>query len=110
VSVKTATRTRQTRKTPVPSVRRWLDDCADACGEGILVADGLDEALVGLTCYQSGRSTVCAVYDYERCVAVFRKQGMTDDEAREWMDFNVVGAWVGDGTPVFLTKPGVGDE
>ena len=31
VSVKTATRTRQTRKTPVPSVRRWLDDCADAC-------------------------------------------------------------------------------
>ena len=91
-------------------VRRWLDDCADACGEGILVADGLDEALVGLTCYQPGRSTVCAVYDYERCVAVFRQQGMTDDEAREWMDVNVVGAWVGDGTPVFLTKPGVGDE
>ena len=27
---------------------------------------------------------------------------MTHEEAVEWMDFNVVGAWVGETTPIFV--------
>jgi hypothetical protein len=42
------------------------------------------------------------VYDYELLVLAFEKQGMTDDEAREWISVNIEGAWVGEGTPAVL--------
>jgi hypothetical protein len=30
---------------------------------------------------------------------------MDDDEASEYFEFNVVGAWGGDGTPLFMWRP-----
>ena len=32
------------------------------------------------------------------------KDGMTDEVAMEYFEFNVVGAWVGGGTPIFLYR------
>jgi hypothetical protein len=29
---------------------------------------------------------------------------MTEDEAEEYFEFNVIGAWVGHGTPVFVQR------
>ncbi len=66
-----------------------------------LFADGFDECLVGAG-RRNGQPTV-AVYDYHKAVAVLSKgNGMTVEEALEHMEFNVVGAWVGDHTPVWL--------
>lgn len=47
-----------------------------------------------------GRSPA-VVYDREKCIAIL----MDRDEANEFFDFNVAGAYVGVGTPVFLVKP-----
>jgi hypothetical protein len=77
---------------------------ADETEEEIVVCDGLDEALVGVTCYQPGRP-VCAVYRYAGCVRVLVEQGMSEEEAVEYVEFNTVGAWVGDRTPVFVRYP-----
>jgi hypothetical protein len=33
---------------------------------------------------------------------LIERDGMTDEEAMEYFDFNVQGAWVGESTPVFL--------
>ena len=30
------------------------------------------------------------------------RDGMTHEEAIEWMDFNVTGAWLGETTPIFV--------
>ena len=30
------------------------------------------------------------------------KEGMTDEEAVEYFEYNVVGSWMGEGTPIFL--------
>ena len=69
-----------------------------------LFADGLDEALVGMA-ERCGEPTL-AVYDYARAVEVFMtRDGMAYEEAVEWMDFNVVGAWMGPHTPVWLRRP-----
>ena len=43
-----------------------------------------------------------AVYDIERVLQVLEKDGMTEEEAIEWYDFNIIGGWVGDGTPIFI--------
>ena len=69
-----------------------------------LFADGLDEALVGVA-RRCGQPTL-AVYDYEKCVEVFMsREGMSHEDAIEWMEFNVVGAWLGEGTPIWLCRP-----
>ena len=43
------------------------------------------------------------VYDRDALLRHFETQGMDPCDAEEYFDFNVRGAWVGDGTPAFLT-------
>jgi hypothetical protein len=64
-----------------------------------LFADGFDEALVGIG-QQFNKHM--AVYSYQACVAVLIGQGLTEEQAIEHMEFNVVGAYVGEFTPIFL--------
>lgn len=68
--------------------------------ERALLADGFEDALIGFG-YQFNQQI--AIYDYAKCVRILEKQGMTREQALEWMEFNVTGAYVGRGTPVFLT-------
>jgi hypothetical protein len=37
------------------------------------------------------------------------RDGMDEDEAEEYFEFNVTGAWVGHGTPVFVSKMSLED-
>ena len=43
-----------------------------------------------------------AVYDIERVLQGLEKDGMTEEEAIEWYEYNIIGGWVGDGTPIFI--------
>lgn len=66
----------------------------------MLKADGFDAALIG-TGRRAGSDDVL-VYDYEQCLAVLIMDGMSDEEAIEYMEYNVVGAYVGKATPIFV--------
>jgi len=69
-----------------------------------LFADGLDDALIGMA-RRCGQPTL-AVYDYEKAVGIFMaRDGMTYEDAVEWMEFNVVGAWMGPHTPLWFRGP-----
>tara|TARA_R110000796_G_scaffold104024_1_gene213593 strand:+ start:1370 stop:1630 length:261 start_codon:yes stop_codon:yes gene_type:complete len=69
-----------------------------------LVADGLDDAIVGWGMQCSNLPVV--VYNYEKCVEVFmRDNDWGREEAIEWMEYNVVNAWHGAGTPIFMREP-----
>ena len=77
-----------------------------------------DEALVGATDVDDGRwprarQIVVAVYDVEKCIEAIAKmfqsereseddEGSLMDDAAEWFWFNTEGAWVGEGTPMFV--------
>ena len=66
----------------------------------IMLADGFEEAFIGIG-YQFNKTV--AVYDNERCLQVLMdRDGMTDDEAIEYFDYNVTGAYVGPLTPIFM--------
>ncbi len=43
-----------------------------------------------------------AVYSIPAVLAVLEGWGMSEEEADEYFRFNVLGAWLGDGTPVFV--------
>ena len=68
--------------------------------EGAKTADGFEKALLGFG-YQF--NTPVAVYSRDRCLHVLmERDGMSREDALEYFDFNVAGAWVGEGMPVFL--------
>ena len=68
--------------------------------EEALIADGLGDAIIGYGNQYPKNPVV--IYDYDKCVEIFVKEGMSDIEAVEWMEFNVVNAYVGENTPVFV--------
>ncbi len=69
--------------------------------EDAIVFDDLDEAIIGMA--ERAGSVSVAIYDYEKCVEIFMKNdGMSREDAIEWMEFNVVSAYVGEHTPMFL--------
>lgn len=58
----------------------------------------LDGAIVGIG---ERDGLAVAVYSYDRMVAAFvDREGWTTEEAVEWVDFNIAGAYVGPGTPL----------
>jgi hypothetical protein len=78
-------------------MRALVDELAD--GE-MLVADGLDAAIIGIT---EGVSEPVVAYSYDKCIEIFRtRDGMTEEDALEHMSFNVTGAYVGKRTPIFI--------
>ena len=69
----------------------------------ILVIDGCDDAIIGY-CAQEHKTT--AVYCYDKLVQ-FRQddemdEGDLQDMAVEWIQFNIVGAYVGPNMPVIV--------
>lgn len=66
--------------------------------ENVLLADGFEEAFLGIG-WQF--RTPVAVYDKSLCIKKLMKD-MTREEAEEYFDFNVQGAYVGEQTPIFL--------
>lgn len=68
-----------------------------------LLADGLEPAYIGYVVNQ--HHAVVAVYDYDKCVAhLVQRDGMTDEEADEFLQFNTLGAYVGPNGPLFIQR------
>ena len=66
--------------------------------EECLLADGFEEALVGRT-YSAN---VVAVYDIDKMIDVLVSEGMDWDDAVEHIEYNVVGSYVGEKTPIYI--------
>ena len=79
-----------------------IDEIAEINPEAML-ADGFSEAILGM-CLQFGCEPVVA-YDYNKCVDILvNRDGMTNSEAIDYIQFNVLGAYVGNNTPVFIMR------
>lgn len=89
------------RKRLSGKVRRKLVEAAlEGNNPEAILYSGLDDAIVGIASRLVGPSLV--VYDPERIKAVYRRQGMTEEEADEFFEFNVAGAHLGPHTPIML--------
>jgi len=62
-----------------------------------LKADGFDDCVIGMT--HDG----CIAYDaYKMIQQLMDKNGMTHEDAVDYFDFNIAGAYLGDSTPVYI--------
>ena len=69
-----------------------------------LLADGFEKALIGVA-EQGGVRKVLAVYDKSKCIEILMdRNNWSEEEAIEFFDFNVIGGYIGEYTPIFMEK------
>lgn len=88
------------------------EDIADATDDPeMLFFDGHDDAIIGyVEPSPDGRLPARVLYDYVLMVADLMRveegeEGMDEEEAREWLAFNTLCAYVGPRTPLVLRRP-----
>ena len=88
----------------IDRIKEWVS----GWNEDALLADGFEDAIVGIS-ERIGRDPI-VVYDKDKCIEILvemmESDGTDDDPyttAVEYFEFNVIGSWVGEGTPGFIT-------
>jgi hypothetical protein len=82
-------------------------DIADIYGEelleGMMLLDPpekFDHCIVGIAS-RCGMQA-CAVYDRDKIMELLESEGMTHEEADEYISYNIEGAYVGETTPLVM--------
>jgi hypothetical protein len=64
----------------------------------LLTADGFDRAIVGVV---QRMDTMAICYDKNKVIEILMED-MSYEDAIEYFEYNIAGAWVGESTPFFL--------
>jgi hypothetical protein len=81
------------------NLKKYLDETYP--DEEIIIFDGLDEAFVGVG-YQFTKPLAC--YSRKKILKILEKEGMNLEEAIEYFEFNIAGAYLGENTPVIIDE------
>ena len=74
-----------------------LKEAIVSANERAMLVDGHDDALAGYD--TQGR----AIYFVDAIIGrLMQRDGMTQEEATEFFDFNIAGAYVGEYTPIYM--------
>jgi len=79
------------------------EEIADFVGhDGLLFVDPerFDAAIIGVTERIGDLPTIC--YSKDKVLEILMEDGMSWEEAGEYYNFNIVGAYMGEYTPTFL--------
>lgn len=87
------------------NLRKRLDELVVEQDIEVIIADGFDDALIGVTeifCHKDSCHKTHAVYSRQKCIeSLMDNDGMDESEASEYFDFNVQGAII-KGGPIFI--------
>ena len=64
----------------------------------LLTLDGFDEAILGVV-ERLGLQAIC--YDRNKIISILMRD-MNEEEAVEYFEYNILGAYMGESTPVYL--------
>lgn len=64
-----------------------------------LLADGFNEAIIGVE-YISGR----VIYDIDIMIQTLINEEMSYEDAIEHLEYNVLGSYVGENTPIYINQ------
>tara|TARA_R110002012_G_C11175729_1_gene556310 strand:+ start:165 stop:410 length:246 start_codon:yes stop_codon:yes gene_type:complete len=71
--------------------------------DGLMIMDFFDDCIIGVVKGMDNEDKVC--YSYRKVIAkLMREDDMTAEDAVEHFYYNMMGAYVGKHTPVFLFK------
>ena len=64
--------------------------------EDLLIADGYDDAIIGVS------TKKIVIYSIPKILEILVKDGMDEDEALEFFEYNIEGAYVSEKTPIYM--------
>ena len=68
----------------------------------LLIADGFDKAIIGVS---TSFNKMSVAYDTNKCIKILMsRDNMSREEAIEYFEYNVAGAYVGEHTPTFSER------
>jgi hypothetical protein len=71
--------------------------------ENFMKADGFDDCIIGVS-HRFGEPLVLA-YDEEKVIKkLMKRDKMTRETALEYYTYNIIGAWMGKQTPLFIER------
>ena len=86
----------------ISMIERITDNVDFSLSEDVVQLDGFDDCICGVV--ERFRMDTVLLYDTNRIIdKMINEDGMTHFEALEYFDFNILGAWLGDGTPCFTS-------
>lgn len=68
--------------------------------DNVMIVSGFDECIIGIEMDDQPR----AIYSKDRMLQQLIDEGMSEFEAEEYLDYNVFGAYMGEGMPSFITE------
>lgn len=75
------------------------EEIMEIVGDDTLFADGFDSSIIGVAIgFDSSR----LIYDAEKMAGTLVEEGMSYEEAWEYLEFNTFGSWVGEKTPIYI--------
>ena len=81
--------------------REEIDQHLQNIGQSALLMDGFDEALIGFS--QRINEPLLAVYKWQRMVQILKNRDkMSYEDAVEYIEYNCIGAWIGEQTPIIV--------
>jgi hypothetical protein len=77
----------------------------------VIKYDGYDEAIIGpASIWRDSTQISVLVYDAEKIREILMRDGMDAEEAREFIEFNIEGGYLGIETPVLVWPNDLWDE
>ena len=84
-------------------LREWVDNISGNSDEPLLLADGFEDCILGVINRFGSEPHIC--YHMPSVLKRIQADGLTEEDALEHFNYNVIGAWAGDATPAFLDTP-----
>ena len=78
--------------------RDYLNEFAE--GAMVLEPGRFDESVVGIVSRIDRDPVVC--YSVSKIIEILMEDGMDEEEAYEYYEYNILGAYMGETTPMFL--------
>jgi len=75
----------------IENILEWFPE------DELLFAEGFDDAVIGIE-----EASMRIIYSCSKCIDILiERDGMTEEEAMEFFDYNVSTAYVGEKTPIW---------
>lgn len=86
---------------PPPILDGLLEEWPDS---EFLKVDGYDDCIIGVAT-RFGMQPILAYNRGKMLKKMMEEDGLSYEEASEYFDFNIIGTWMGDLTPIFIDLP-----
>ena len=69
---------------------------------GLIKLDGFDNCYMGVG--ESYAEQPALIYDYQQIIEQLQQDGMSQEEAEEYYEYNILGSYFGEKMPIFLNR------